>query len=141
MHTKEHLNNQGVVSTSQGLDPEVRTTRQVAEAQSQSSRPPGQAGDQVSTLEAPELGQEEGGWVDHHRSDMRCHDPTPIFHFPPPPQVFPTTPSPPVTQPARAQQTPVQRQSPASIPLLPSPPPMDICPPSPPCPTLAHVIP
>ena len=36
-----------------------------------------------------------------------CHDPAPIFHFPPPPQVIPTTPSPPVTQPACAQQTPV----------------------------------
>ena len=50
-------------------------------------------------------------------------------------------PSPPVTQPACAQQTPVRRQSPANIPLPPSPPPMDICPPSPPCPTLAHVMP
>ena len=70
-----------------------------------------------------------------------CHDPVPIFHFPPPPQVFPTTPSPPVTQPARAQQAPVRRQSPASIPLLPSPPPMDICPPSPPRPTLTHLMP
>ena len=70
-----------------------------------------------------------------------CHDPAPIFHFPPPPQVFPTMPSPPVTQPAHAQQTPVQRQSPANIPLPPSPPPMDICPPSPPCPTLAHLMP
>ena len=72
---------------------------------------------------------------------VMCHDPAPIFHFPPPPQVFPTTPSPPVIQPARAQQAPVRRQSPASIPLPPSPLPMDICPPSPPCPTLAHVIP
>ena len=61
MSTKEHLNNQGVVSTSQGLDPEVRTMRQVAEAQSRGSRPPGQAGDQGSTLEVPEPGQEEGG--------------------------------------------------------------------------------
>ena len=68
-----------------------------------------------------------------------CHDPAPIFHFPP--QVLPTTPSLPVTQPAHAQQAPVQHQSPASIPLPPSPPPMDICPPSPPRPTLAHIMP
>ena len=70
-----------------------------------------------------------------------CHDPAPIFHFPPPPQVIPTTPSPPATQPARAQQAPVRHQSPASIPLPPSPPPMDICPPSPPHPTLTHLMP
>ena len=70
-----------------------------------------------------------------------CHDLAPIFHFPPPPQVITTTPSPPVTQPAHAQQAPVQCQSPASIPLPPSPPPMDICPPSPPCPTLTHIMP
>ena len=69
----------------------------------------------------------------------QCHDPAPIFHFPP--QVIPTMPSPPVTQPARAQQAPVQCQSPASILLPPLPPPLDICPPSPPCPTLAHLIP
>ena len=50
-------------------------------------------------------------------------------------------PSSPATQPARAQQAPVRCQSPASIPLLPSPPPMDICPPSPPRPTLAHFMP
>ena len=31
----------------------------------------GQAGDQISMLEVPELGQEEGGWVDHCRSDRR----------------------------------------------------------------------
>ena len=62
MCTKEHLNNQGVVSTSQGPDHEVQAMRQVAEAQSRSSRPPGQAGDRVSTLEVPEPGQEEGGW-------------------------------------------------------------------------------
>ena len=73
--------------------------------------------------------------------EASCHDPAPIFHFPPPPQVFPTTPSPPVTQPACAQQAPVRRQSPANIPLPPSPLPMDICPPSPPRPTLTHLIP
>ena len=50
-------------------------------------------------------------------------------------------PSPPVTQPACAQQAPVQHQSSASIPLLPSPLPMDICPPSPPHPTLTHIMP
>ena len=50
-------------------------------------------------------------------------------------------PSPPVTQPACAQQAPVRRQSPANIPLLPSPLPMDICPPSPPCSTLTHIMP
>ena len=50
-------------------------------------------------------------------------------------------PSPPVTQPAHAQQAPVGCQSPASIPLPPSPLPMDICPPSPPHPTLAHGMP
>ena len=60
-HTKEHLNNQGAVSTSQGLDHEVWTMRQVAEAQSRSSRPPDQAGDQGSTVEVPEPGQEKGG--------------------------------------------------------------------------------
>ena len=70
---------------------------------------------------------------------MQCHDPAPIFYFPPPPQVIPTTPS--VTQPVCALQAPVQCQSPASIPLPPSPPPMDICPPSLPCPTLAHLMP
>ena len=70
---------------------------------------------------------------------MQCHDPAPIFHFPPPPQVIPTIPS--VTQPVCALQAPVQCQSPASIPLPPSPPPMDICPPSLPCPTLAHLMP
>ena len=75
------------------------------------------------------------------RAHIQCHDPAPIFHFPPPPQVTTTTPPPPATQPARAQQTPVRRQSPASIPLPPSPPPMDICPPSPPHPTLAHLMP
>ena len=69
--TKEHLDNQGAVSTSQGPDREVRATRQVAEAQSRSSRPPGRAGERVSTLEVPEPGQEEGGWVDHRRSDRR----------------------------------------------------------------------
>ena len=69
--TKEHLDNQGAVSTSQGPDREVRATRQVAKAQSRSSRPPGRAGERVSTLEVPELGQEEGGWVDHRRSDRR----------------------------------------------------------------------
>ena len=72
---------------------------------------------------------------------LACHDPAPIFHFPPPPQVTTTMPSPPAIQPARAQQAPVRRQSPASIPLPPSPPPMDICPPSPPHPTLAHLMP
>ena len=71
MRTKEHLNNQGVVSTSQGRDCEDQATRQVAEAQSRSSRPPGWAGGQSSMLEVPELGQEEGGWVDHRRSDRR----------------------------------------------------------------------
>ena len=70
-----------------------------------------------------------------------CHDPAPIFHFPPPPQVIPAMLSPPVTQPAHAQQAPVQHQSPASIPLPFSPPPIDICPPSPPHPTLAHIMP
>ena len=70
-----------------------------------------------------------------------CYDPAPIFHFPPPPQTTTTTPSPPATQPARAQQAPVRLQSPANIPLPPSPPPMDICPPSPPRPTLAHIMP
>ena len=50
-------------------------------------------------------------------------------------------PSPPVTQPARAQQTPVRCQSLANIPFPPSPPPMDICPPSPLRPTLAHIMP
>ena len=40
------------------------------------------------------------------KKELECHDPAPIFHFPPP-QVFPTTPSALVTQPARAQQTPV----------------------------------
>ena len=74
----------------------------------------------------------------HH---MHCYDPAPIFHFPPPPQVTTTTPPPTVTQPARAQQAPVRLQSPANIPLPPSPPPMDICPPSPPYPTLAHLMP
>ena len=69
------------------------------------------------------------------------YDPAPIFHFPPPPQVITTMPSPPVTQPACAQQTPVRHQSPASILLPPSPPPMEICPPSPPHPTLAHIMP
>ena len=73
--------------------------------------------------------------------ELECHDPAPIFHFPPPPQTTTTTPPPPVTQPARAQQAPVRRQSPANIPLPPSPPPMDICPPSPPRPTLAHLMP
>ena len=72
---------------------------------------------------------------------LQYHDLAPIFYFLPPPQVIPTTPSPPVTQPARAQQAPVRCQSPASIPLPPSPPPMDICPPSPPRPTLAHIMP
>ena len=75
------------------------------------------------------------------RAGTLCHDPAPIFHFSPPPQVTTITPSPPATQPARAQQAPVRRQSPASIPLPPSPPPMDICPPSPPRPTLAHFMP
>ena len=70
-----------------------------------------------------------------------CYDPAPIFHFPPPPQVITTMPSPPATQPACAQQAPVRCQSPASIPLLPSPPPIDICPPSPPRPTLTHIMP
>ena len=74
-HTKEHLNNQGTVSTSQGPDCEVRTTRQVAEAQSQGSRPPGRASNWGSTLEVLELGQEEGGWVDHCRSDRRGKQP------------------------------------------------------------------
>ena len=50
-------------------------------------------------------------------------------------------PPPPVTQPACAQQAPVRHQSPANIPLLPLPLPMDICLPSPPHPTLAHVMP
>ena len=50
-------------------------------------------------------------------------------------------PSPPVTQPACAQQAPVRYQSPASIPLLPSPLPMEICPPSSPRPTLTHIMP
>ena len=78
-----------------------------------------------------------------HRLDMSpdCYDPAPIFHFPPPPQVTTTTPPPPVIQPARAQQAPVRCQSSANIPLPPSPPPMDICPPSPPRPTLAHLMP
>ena len=49
--------------------------------------------------------------------------------------------APPVTQPACAQLTPVQCQSPASIPLPPLPPPMDINLPSPPCPTLAQPMP
>ena len=80
------------------------------------------------------------GCGDTNRS-LLCHDPAPIFHFPPPPQVTTTTPSPPATQPAHAQQVPVRRQSPANIPLPPSPPPMDICPPSPPHPTLAHLMP
>ena len=62
MCTEEHLNNQGTVSTSQGPDCKVQTTRQVAEAQSRSSRPPGRAGEWGSTLEVPEPGQEEGGW-------------------------------------------------------------------------------
>ena len=79
--------------------------------------------------------------VRQQKSHWQCHDPAPIFHFPPPPQVLPTMPSPPVTQPAHAQQAPVQRQSPASIPLPPSPPPIDICPPSLPHPTLAHLMP
>ena len=73
--------------------------------------------------------------------DDNCHDPAPIFHFPPPSRVIPTMPTPPVTQPAHAQQAPVQRQSPASIPLPPSPPPIEICPPSPPRPTLTHLMP
>ena len=71
MRTKEHLNNQGTVSTSQGPDHKAWTMRQMAEAQSQSSRPPGRAGNQVSMLKVPEPGQEEEGWVDHHRSDRR----------------------------------------------------------------------
>ena len=74
-------------------------------------------------------------------SIQQCYDPAPIFHFPPPPQVIPTTPSPPVTQPAHAQQAPVRCQSPASILLPPSPLPMDRCPPSPPSPTLTHIMP
>ena len=61
MRTKELQINQGTVSISQGPDHKVRTTRQVANAQSQGSRPPGRAGDQGSTLEVPEPGQEEGG--------------------------------------------------------------------------------
>ena len=69
--TKEHLNNQGAVSTSQGQDREVPAARQVAEAQSRSPGPPGRAGGWGSTLEVPEPGQEEGGWVDHRRSDRR----------------------------------------------------------------------
>ena len=31
------------------------------------------------------------------RDELRCYDPAPIFHFPPPPQVFPTMPSPPIS--------------------------------------------
>ena len=92
-------------------------------------------GKQSDMLESVEDGPNE---LDN---EGECHDPAPIFHFPPPPQVIPTMPSPPVTQPARAQQAPVRRQSPASIPLPPSPLPMDICPPSPPHPTLAHLMP
>ena len=78
--------------------------------------------------------------LSNHSCSQNCYDPAPIFHFPPL-QVIPTTPFPPVTQPAYAQQASVQCQSPARNPLLPSPPPMEICPPSPPHPTLAHIMP
>ena len=70
-----------------------------------------------------------------------CHDPALIFHFPPPPKVIIIMPSPPATQLAHAPQAPVQHQSPASIPLPLSLLPMDIDLPSPPCPTLAHLMP
>ena len=76
-----------------------------------------------------------------HNSLSHCYNLAPIFHFPPPSQVITTMPSPPVTQPAHAPQAPVQHQSPASIPLPPSPLPIDICPPSPPHPTLTHLMP